>query len=78
MFWILLITILLVALTIPGMWVRHVLGKYSEPADRYREKGSGAELARHLLDRFELGEVAVEKTSAGDHYDPEARAVRLM
>ena len=31
----------------------------SEAADRYREKGSGAELARHLLDRFELGDVKV-------------------
>ncbi|MGB5325335.1 MAG: zinc metallopeptidase [Pseudomonadales bacterium] len=78
MFWILLITVFLAAATIPGMWVSHVLKKYSEPADRYREKGNGAELARHLLDRFDLGEVAVEKTSAGDHYDPEARAVRLM
>lgn len=78
MFWILLITILLAAATIPGLWVRHVLRKYSEPADRYRENGTGAELARHLLDRFELGEVTVEKTSAGDHYDPEARAVRLL
>lgn len=78
MFWILLTIILLAALTIPGMWVRHVLQKYSEPADRYREKGSGAELARHLLDRFDLGEVMVEKTSSGDHYDPEAKAVRLM
>ena len=52
--------------------------KYSEPADRYRAKGTGAELARHLLDRFDLQHVAVEVAPTGDHYDPEARAVRLM
>jgi len=60
----------------PGIWVRRVLAKYSEPADRY--SGTGAELARHLLDRHGLSEVPVERTEHGDHYDPEARAVRLM
>ena len=57
--------------------MKRVLKKYSEPADRYRAQGTGAQLARHLLDRFELHEVAVEKTPAGDHYDPQAKAVRL-
>jgi len=74
---ILFIVLLLAAIAGPGIWVKHVLAKYSQPADRYRPQGSGAELARHLLDRFDLQEVAVELTSAGDHYDPQARAVRL-
>ena len=39
--------------------------------------GTGAELARHLLDEAELPGVPVELTGDGDHYDPEARAVRL-
>ncbi|GAA5213581.1 zinc metallopeptidase [Corallincola platygyrae] len=51
--------------------------KYSQPADRYRERGSGGELARHLLDRLGLEEVKVEETSIGDHYDPADKAVRL-
>jgi len=51
--------------------------KYRQPADRYREQGSGAELARHLLDKFGLGDVEVEETTAGDHYDPAAKVVRL-
>lgn len=51
--------------------------KYSEPADRYKEQGNGGELARHLLDRFDLGDVKVEESPAGDHYDPAAKAVRL-
>lgn len=51
--------------------------KYSQPADRYREQGTGSELARHLLDSAGLPNVVVEQTSAGDHYDPVAKAVRL-
>ena len=60
----------------PGIWVKRVLARYSEPADRY--SGSGAQLARHLLDAHGLQKVLVEPTEAGDHYDPEAKAVRLM
>ncbi|GAL34125.1 hypothetical protein JCM19240_1033 [Vibrio maritimus] len=36
--------------------------KYSQPADRYREQGNGAELARHLLDSFGLDNVDVEES----------------
>jgi hypothetical protein len=77
MVWALLILVLLACVFLPSLWVKKVLQKYSEPADRYRDKGSGAELARHLLDRFELADVKVEQTKDGDHYDPQARAVRL-
>lgn len=59
----------------PGIWVQRVLERYSEPADRYA--GSGAQLARHLLNKHGLNDVAVERTPQGDHYDPQARAVRL-
>lgn len=74
---IILILALVAFIALPGLWVRRVLRNYSEPADRYRDRGTGAELARHLLDRFDLQAVAVEVTPLGDHYDPEARAVRL-
>ena len=57
--------------------MKQVMKKYHSPADRYRDKGSGAELARHLLNRFDLEAVAVEETPQGDHYDPAAKAVRL-
>jgi Zn-dependent membrane protease YugP len=59
----------------PGLWVRRVLERYSVPADRY--SGTGAQLARHLLDKHGLTDVVVESTPDGDHYDPEAKAVRL-
>ena len=74
---ILLALLLLAAIALPGLWVKRVLNRYSEPGDRYCEQGTGAELARHLLDRFELHQVAVEITPLGDHYDPQAKAVRL-
>jgi Zn-dependent membrane protease YugP len=75
---IVVIGLLLAAVAIPGFWVKRVLQKYSQPGDRYHDRGNGAELARHLLDRFDLQHVAVETTPTGDHYDPQARAVRLM
>lgn len=59
----------------PGLWVKRVMQQYSTPADRY--PGTGAELARMLLDRNGLRDVAVEPTKEGDHYDPDAKAVRL-
>ena len=70
-----LIALVLLAVFGPGLWVRHVLATYSEPADRY--SGTGAQLARHLLDKNGLESVAIETTTAGDHYDPESKAVRL-
>lgn len=59
----------------PGLWVRRVLARYSEPAERYET--TGAELARRLLDLNGLTRVSVEPTEAGDHYDPDDKAVRL-
>jgi len=59
----------------PSIWVGRVIDRYSVPADRY--SGTGAELARRLLDLHGLNTVGVEKTEFGDHYDPEAKCVRL-
>jgi Zn-dependent membrane protease YugP len=72
----LVIVLLLLALIFgPQFWVRHEMEKHA--GARPDLPGTGGELARHLLDRFQLGTVAVETTAAGDHYDPDARAVRL-
>lgn len=57
------------------MWIRSVIKRHA--ADRPDFPGTGAEFARHLLDRLKLDYVGVEKTDAGDHYDPESRTVRL-
>ena len=75
MHFLLIIVFVLVLVFGPGIWVRRVLEKYSLPADRYA--GTGAQLARHLLNKHGLESVAVEMTKQGDHYDPEDKAVRL-
>lgn len=69
--------ILIAALIIfgPAWWVKRVMSRYAEPRDRY--PGTGAQLARRLLDRVGLEAVEVERTETGDHYDPQTRAVRL-
>jgi Zn-dependent membrane protease YugP len=67
--------ILAAVVVLPGWWVKRVMRRYHRPADRY--PGTGAELARDLLDRLGLEAVPVERTDQGDHYDPEARVVRL-
>ena len=59
----------------PSLWVKHVMKKHATPADRYQ--GSGAELARYLLDQLDMQQVGVEQTDQGDHYDPIAKMVRL-
>jgi uncharacterized protein len=59
----------------PQLWIRRVMAQHG--AERADLPGTGGELARHLLDAAELSGVAVELTGDGDHYDPEARAVRL-
>lgn len=69
------VIVVLVIVFGPSIWVRRVMERYSEPADRY--SGTGAQLARHLLDRNGLHDVKVEATEVGDHYDPEEKAVRL-
>lgn len=73
---LIIILLLLLALVFgPGIWVSHVIARYSKPEDRY--PGTGAELARLLLDRNGLTDVGVEETEQGDHYDPRDKTVRL-
>lgn len=73
---ILIIILALLALIAgPGLWVKRVMQRYSEPADRYPL--TGAEVARQLLDSLDLHQVGTEITEAGDHYDPVDKMVRL-
>ena len=60
----------------PQLWIRRVMTQHG--AERPDLPGTGGELARHLLDEADLRGVTVELTGDGDHYDPEARAVRLL
>ena len=74
--YLIVILILLVLLFGPQWWAQYTFRRYARPQEHI--PGNGAELARHLLDRFEMQGVNVEKTDAGnDHYDPQSRCVRL-
>ncbi|MFW2403961.1 MAG: zinc metallopeptidase [Gammaproteobacteria bacterium] len=70
-----LVAVLFAVVFGPSWWVRRVLSRYSKPADRY--PGTGGELARYLLDQLGLDHVGAEVTDQGDHYDPDAKCVRL-
>lgn len=73
---ILLVIVLLAVIFLPNMWAQYTFKRYARPRDDIR--GSGAELARHLLDRFAMPHVKVEQAGKGeDHYDPNDKAVRL-
>jgi len=56
-------------------WVSYTLKRYAKTQEHLQ--GTGGELARHLLDRFEMQDVKVEIDDRGDHYDPVEKAVRL-
>jgi len=60
----------------PQLWVRWVFMRYK--SDLPDIPGSGAELARHLLTRFEIDGVIVEETEPNrDHFDSSEPAIRL-
>jgi Zn-dependent membrane protease YugP len=76
MLYLIIIILLLALLFGPQIWVKHVLQKYNQPQEHI--PGNGAELVRHLIERFELTDVEVEQAGKqGDHYDPLNKKVRL-
>ena len=75
----LVIIVIFLVLTLvfgPQLWAKSVFKRYSNKQEHI--SGTGGELARHLLDRFDMKDVGVEQTEEnGDHYDPEDKVVRL-
>lgn len=72
---IIFVVFLLAIVVLPQFLVRTAIARHE--VERPDLDGTGGELARHLLNRFDLTSVKVEITDKGDHYDPEAKAVRL-
>jgi hypothetical protein len=73
---IIIVLALVFALAVlPQLWVKKVIVRHS--GERADFPGTGGEFARHVLDEMQLGHVKVEETDLGDHYDPEAKVVRL-
>lgn len=72
----LILLILIVGLVFgPQLWAQWIFRRHG--SDRDDIPGTGAELARHLLQKMNITDVGVEQTDKGDHYDPQARMVRL-
>lgn len=68
MLWIILVVTILVLLVGPTLWVKYILKRYGQKREDL--PGTGGELARHLIRRFELSNVQVETTEEGkDHFD---------
>jgi len=72
---VLFIGVLLALAVLPQIWVKNVLTRHAD--ERAEFPGTGAEFARHVLDGMGLSHVRVEESRIGDHYDPEAKAIRL-
>lgn len=73
--YLILIVLILALVFGPQLWARWAFSRHSTPREDI--PGTGAELARHLLEKMNITDVGVEITDKGDHYDPEARMVRL-
>ena len=67
---------LIIAAYAPSLWVRSVMKRYSKEDSSIR--GTGGELAAHLVERFDLKDVSIEETKPfSDHFDPSSNTVRL-
>jgi len=73
---IILLALLLILIYAPQWWARRTFKRYAKPQAHI--SGTGGELAKHLLERFKMHEVAVETTEeGGDHYDLLVRPYRF-
>jgi len=71
-----IVVLLILAIYAPQLWVRFVMRRYSREIPGM--PGTGGEFARFLIDKHALTGVGVEVSDErGDHYDSEARMVRL-
>lgn len=75
MLFIALLLFIVVIVFGPQWWAQNTFKRFSH--NQQHIPGTGGELARHLLDRFDMKDVLVEVTESGDHYDPDSKTVRL-
>lgn len=74
--YILLVFLFLLIIFGPNLWVNYIIKKHHKVMSGM--PGTGGELAKHLLEQFELNNVKVEQAaSQNDHYSPVDNVVRL-
>ena len=72
----LVIGIFIILIYGPYLWVKFTFWRYNDQLSEI--PGTGEELARHLIKRFELTDVAVEEgDQAQNHFSPGEKMVRL-
>jgi Zn-dependent membrane protease YugP len=74
MLYAILIILFVLIFFAPQWWVNYVMKRHDNTIEAL--PGTGGELARHLIERYQLP-VTLEETEQGDHYDPETKTVRL-
>jgi Zn-dependent membrane protease YugP len=68
--------VLAILVYVPSFWVRHIMSKHSKEIAEL--PGTGGELAKHLIERFELTGITVEEAAPNtDHFDPSGPVVRI-
>jgi len=72
---LLLLVIVILIILGPQWWIKWIISH--NQLDLERIPGTGAELAKHLLEQFKIDDVVVESTENGDHYDPSRKVVAL-
>ena len=76
MLFLILAAVLAALVYLPSVWVRHVMSKNGKELNDL--PGTGGELAKHLIKRFQLSGIKVEEAKPfRDHFDPKEQAVRL-
>lgn len=60
---------------VPQWWVKRAISRHSVHREDF--PGTGGELASHILKHYGVEGVGVESVPAGDHYDPDAKKIRL-
>lgn len=73
--YIILAALIIAAIYGPRLWVKYVFQQYR--TELAHIPGTGAELARHLIKKFELSVTVDETEPLTDHYDPKGKSVRL-
>lgn len=75
MFFILLIGFVLALIFLPQFLVQKIINKYQLETSNI--KGTGGELAHHLLQQFNIKNVTVEKNSVANYYNPTEKKLCL-
>lgn len=60
----------------PRIWANHIMKYYSREIDSF--PGTGGELASHLLEKFDLSHIRLEKSDRQEnYYNPDEKTIRL-